>query len=214
MRFYIFSCSVARFDLLFRFSFPSLLHRPCGKRPSVNALRRPAYLTNPSETSFRAYLTEQSFRQHLSRLDEAAQDDEADARNAGLHFTLSKQSATIAHKSSANFGIQSPFHFVNRASISLRTPKHIIRSFGILTIAAVLPSGSSHTRSTIAVESPTSTVNDSWFIGAFGKWWRGGSIRAWWHNSFVDSKDAERLTSGILDVKTLDNLECYEGKHS
>ena len=30
-----------------------------------------AYLTNPSETSFRTFLTEQAFRHHLSRLDDA-----------------------------------------------------------------------------------------------------------------------------------------------
>ncbi|PCH36111.1 hypothetical protein WOLCODRAFT_134113 [Wolfiporia cocos MD-104 SS10] len=171
-----------------------------------------AYLTNPSEASFRAYLTEQSFRQHLSRLDESAADDQPDAKD-GLHYTLSRRSPPIGHTPGRDFDPPSSFHFVNRASISLRTPKHVFHSFGILTVAAVFPNGPTKARGSAAVqiEAVTSTVNNSWFIGAFGKWWRGGTIRAWYHNTLMDIKDAERLSSGVLDVKALDSLEGFDG---
>jgi len=171
-----------------------------------------AYLTNPSESTFRAYLTEQAFRQHLSRLDENAQDDETDPKDSGLHFTVSRRSPPIVRKPGRDFDTQSPFHFVNRAAISLRTPKHVFHSFGVLTIAAVFPSGTPRSRGAARVEAYASSVNDSWFIGAFGKWWRGGTIQAWCHDALVNTKDAERLNSGVLDVKALDNVECYDGR--
>ncbi|KAH9935709.1 uncharacterized protein B0H18DRAFT_868820 [Fomitopsis serialis] len=167
-----------------------------------------AYLTNPSENSFRHYLTEQSFRQHLKRLDEN-QDDEGDSKDAGTHASHSRRSPPIAHKPGRDRDPQPPFHFINRASISLRTPKHVSHSFGVLTIAAVFPSP--HGSATLATVAAQATVNDSWFIGAFGRWWRGGTIRAWWHGALIDQKDAERLNSGILDLKALDSLESYDG---
>lgn len=195
--------------------FYLLLRCPCcsswNTTHIVCALRPSAYLTNPSETSFRTYLTEQSFRQHLSRLDDNAQDEQSSTKGSALLLAASRRSPPISHnRPRPDFSTKSPFHFVNRASISLRTPKHVIHSFGILTIAAVLPSGS-QPRGALPVEGLPSTVNDSWFIGAFGKWWRGGPIRTWFHDVIVNTKDAERMSSGILDAKALDNLECYDG---
>lgn len=169
-----------------------------------------AYLTNPSENSFRHYLTEQSFRQHLKRLDENARDEEVDSLNTGKHISHPRRSPPSTRKPGRDHDIQSPFHFVNRASISLRTPKHAFHSFGVLTIAAVFPS--SQDRNVMGADTVPSTVKDSWFIGAFGRWWRGGTIRAWWHGALIDQKDAERLSSGILDLKALDSLENYDGE--
>ncbi|KAI0355600.1 hypothetical protein OH77DRAFT_1511469 [Trametes cingulata] len=174
-----------------------------------------AYLTNPSETSFRTYLTEQSFKQHLSRLDEGGQEDGVASDDSGVHFTLSRRAPPSTRKSGSNFDPTSPFHFVSRASVSLRTPKHVFYSFGILTIAAVYPTGRSHARGAnghaIHSENLASSVSDAWFIGAFGRWWRGGIIQSWWHDVLATPKDAERGGSGILDVKALDVLEGYDG---
>ncbi|KZT10752.1 uncharacterized protein LAESUDRAFT_672224 [Laetiporus sulphureus 93-53] len=169
-----------------------------------------AYLTNPSETSFRAYLTEQSFRQHLTRLDDTSQDDLADPKRTGLLYTVSRRLPSVAPKPGRDYDTHSPFHFVNRASISLRTPKHVFHSLGICTIAAVYPNGPPPSRG-MRIEGLPSTVNDSWFIGAFGRWWRGGTLHAWCHDAITNAKDAERLNSGILDVKALDSLESYDG---
>ncbi|KAI0630227.1 hypothetical protein C8Q77DRAFT_1137071 [Trametes polyzona] len=172
-----------------------------------------AYLTNPSENSFRTYLTEQSFKQHLSRLDEGGQEDGVASDDSGVHFTLSRRSPPATRKSGSNFDPSSPFHFVSRASVSLRTPKHVFYSFGILTIAAVYPTGRplrNHGH-TIQTENFPSSVSDAWFVGAFGRWWRGGIIQSWWHDMLATPKDAERGGSGILDVKALDILEGYDG---
>ncbi|EIW83272.1 hypothetical protein CONPUDRAFT_164244 [Coniophora puteana RWD-64-598 SS2] len=151
-----------------------------------------AYLTNPSETSFRAYLTEQSFRQHLSRLDDPS-DDVSDP-DPGLPRT--RPNATL------------PFHFASRASVSLRTPKHVFHSFGICTIATTRGNGSAHHHnSSASVDQDGSVVSDSWFIGAFGRWWRGGLVEFWYHHAMIHSKDAEGWSSGILGFKALDKLD-------
>ncbi|KAI0705047.1 hypothetical protein C8T65DRAFT_728027 [Cerioporus squamosus] len=166
-----------------------------------------AYLTNPSETSFRTYLTELSFKQHLSRLDDGSPEDGVSADDSGVHFTRSR-------KPGSSFDPNSPFHFVSRASVSLRTPKHVFYSFGVLTIAAVYPTGRSSARGnvhTIQSETLGSLVSDAWYVGAFGRWWRGGIIQSWWHELLANTKDAERCGSGILDVKALDVLEGLDG---
>ncbi|PPQ99737.1 hypothetical protein CVT24_009720, partial [Panaeolus cyanescens] len=148
-----------------------------------------AYLTNPSENSFRAYLTEQSFRHHLSRLDDSS-DERTSATSTFRCFPSSRRLLDDP----------APFHFVNHASISLRTPKHVFHSFAIFTIAAMVPLSQ--------VADPDThrdwMISDSWYIGAFGKWWRGGVLEAWYQDVISRSKDEESWTSGILNMKRLD----------
>ncbi|GJE97733.1 hypothetical protein PsYK624_139540 [Phanerochaete sordida] len=168
-----------------------------------------AYLTNPSETSFRTYLTEQSFRQHLSRLDDSHQDDQSDSDDSGVHFTLSRSRQAL-QKGTSSYDSTPPFRFTSRATVSLRTPKHVFYSFGIMTIAAVLPTGRSGSKGRSS-DCTGFMVSESWFIGAFGKWWRGGPIQSWWIDTVANNKDTERCSSGILDMKAFDGLECYEG---
>ncbi|KAI0684601.1 hypothetical protein BC835DRAFT_1292755 [Cytidiella melzeri] len=170
-----------------------------------------AYLTNPSETSFRTYLTEQSFRQHLSRLEASNQEDQCDSDDSGVHFTLTRRLSRAPVENVDNFS-STPFHFVNRAAVSLRTPKHVFYSFGIMTIAAVLPTGA-NLRSGANGQTDGFMVSESWFIGAFGRWWRGGPIKAWWVDNVANTKDTERCNSGLLDMKPLDALECYDVAH-
>jgi hypothetical protein len=52
---------------------------------------------------------------------------------------------------------------------------------------------------------------DSWFIGAFGKWWRGGVLEAWYRDVVHRSKDEEGWSSGILGFKALDKFSDYKG---
>ncbi|KAH7910582.1 hypothetical protein BJ138DRAFT_1126734 [Hygrophoropsis aurantiaca] len=165
-----------------------------------------AYLTNPSETSFRAYLTEQSFRQHLSRLDDTTDDTSDNDSSVRLIDSSPSQDRTTL-----------PFHFANRASVSLRTPKHIFHSFGICTIATTRGAAGNKSTDTKpgqangnalnndASQSDGSVVSDSWFLGAFGHWWRGGLVESWYHDVMVRSRDAEGWNSGILGFKVLDN---------
>ncbi|KAF9071146.1 hypothetical protein BDP27DRAFT_1419424 [Rhodocollybia butyracea] len=166
-----------------------------------------AYLTNPSENSFRAYLTELSFRQHLSRLDDNIDDDSAvQEKAAARHLSFRASSADVRH--TLPFDNRSPFHFANRASVSLRTPKHVFHSFGIFTIAAIIPVAK--TDRTLQ-DQRDGTIADSWFIGAFGKWWRGGVLEAWYQDVIARSGDEESWSSGILGMKTLDRLNESNG---
>jgi hypothetical protein len=179
---------------------PSQLARPV--RPT------PAYLSNPGENSFRAYLTELSFRQHLSRLDDTSDDDHSDVEDANAHLTslYARPPSAVARP---------PVHFASRASVSLRTPRHVLHNCGILTIGAVIPEdrdvrmGRSRGEPTSADLEASSNVGDSWYIGAFGKWWRGGVLDAWWLDSVAKThvNDAERWNSGILEITTLDRRE-------
>ena len=47
-------------------------------------------------------------------------------------------------------------------------------------------------------------ISDAWYIGAFGKWWRGGALEAWYQDVIARSKDKGSWTSGILSMKPLE----------
>lgn len=100
-----------------------------------------------------------------------------------------------------------PFHFANRASISLRTPKHVFHSFGLFTVAAMIPLPKSSLRN----DHHGVMISDSWYIGAFGKWWRGGILETWYQDVISRSKDEESWSSGILSMKSLDILHGFPG---
>lgn len=184
-----------------------------------------AYLSNPSETSFRSYLTEQSFRHHLSRLDDLADSDHTDSEDS---VTNHRPSST---QSSSSFGSlesgSSAFHFSNRAAVALRTSRHAFHSFGVFTIAAVIPNHKTHllsrdSPSTVSSASDSTGTSDlhlssfkeTWFVGAFGRWWRGGVVDPSWQSgpSLHSKCDEEGWSSGILNIKALDKLEDYNGK--
>ncbi|KAF5355012.1 hypothetical protein D9756_005222 [Leucocoprinus leucothites] len=165
-----------------------------------------AYLTNPSESTFRAYLTEQSFRQYLSRLDENCDDAATKLREGASRMASSRGTNPVTSHILPIDGT-SPFHFANRASVSLRTPKHVFHSFGIFTVAAMipLPKPSMHD------DRNRLMISDSWYIGAFGKWWRGGILETWYQDVISRSKDEESWSSGILSMKSLDMLQDFAG---
>ena len=186
-----------------------------------------AYLSNPSETSFRSYLTEQSFRHHLSRLDDPADPDHTDSEHSKTNYRSSSP------QSPSSFGSlelgSSAFHFSNRAAIALRTPRHAFHSFGLFTIAAVIPNLKDHppspeTSSAIpSARSPTGASDhdlfpfkEAWFVGAFGRWWRGGVVDPAWPPcpSPHAKSDEEGWSSGILTIKSLDRFEDFGGKLS
>ncbi|KIY74307.1 hypothetical protein CYLTODRAFT_363997 [Cylindrobasidium torrendii FP15055 ss-10] len=161
-----------------------------------------AYLTNPSETSFRTFLTEQSFRHHLRRLDDNLDDQELESHISPAN----RKPANVVLTPS--FDNRSPFHFANRASVSLRTPKHVFHSFGIFTIAAIIPVTKPERIASKALEN-SSVICDSWYVGAFGRWWRGGVLEAWYQDVFARTSDEESWSSGILGMKTTERSnEC------
>jgi hypothetical protein len=165
-----------------------------------------AYLTNPTETSFRTYLTEQSFRQHLSRLDDGIDEDHILEKSAPISSNFRHGAMSARH--TLPFDNRSPFHFANRASISLKTPKHVFHTFGIFTIAAMVPLA----KSDRLAQHDTSMISDSWFIGAFGKWWRGGVLEAWYQDVIARPTEEGSWSSGILGMKTVDRYNEYNSK--
>jgi len=166
-----------------------------------------AYLTNPSESTLRTYLTEQSFRQHLSRLDENCDDVAAKLRE-GASGTAASKGVDSVSSYILPLDESSLFHFANCASVSLRTPKHVFHSFGIFTIAAMIPLPEPLRRD----DCNGLMVSDSWYIGAFGKWWRGGVLETWYQDVISRSKDEESWSSGILSMKSLDMLQDFTSK--
>ncbi|GJJ06560.1 hypothetical protein Clacol_000753 [Clathrus columnatus] len=156
-----------------------------------------AYLTNPNESSFRAFLTEHVFRQHLSRLSEAQNtfetddlDDDSPSRQSTsddeLHRTRKLPHHGLNASSTSDTSVPVVFHFANKASVSLRTPSYDFRSFFVITFAVVPPvemamipliPPSSHTHHHPLSTSPkpiswnNPCTRGSCFIGAFGRWW-------------------------------------------
>jgi len=94
--------------------------------------------------------------------------------------------------------------------VALRTPKHVFHSFGIFTVAAMVPIP----RSSLNSDRDALAISDSWYIGAFGRWWRGGIIDAWYQDIIARSNDEEGWSSGILSMKNLDMLNDYSGMFS
>lgn len=189
----------------------------------------PAYRTNPSEASFRQYLTEQSFRRHLSRIDDDRSDDE-DGQQLALgplsappKGTLDRLPAPATRAANASSGAPGKssappapaaaslessaaptrLHFHGHASISLRTPPHFIRSFAVLTIAAVTPADAhpwlttppGRTRTRAGSAAIQSLVRASWFVGIFGRWWPGGTFP---FDSLMFARDDDDPRSGVL----------------
>lgn len=143
------------------------------------------------------------------------------------------------------------FHFANRAAIGLRTPGHVFRSLGLCTIAAIpivndddeegispVPkkkNNKSDTESSAAhaggddksdphgdLDDDEVTLAGKWFIGAFGKWWVGGTLQLRQHavlpsalssssSSKVMLEKGDRFTAGVLSFRALDFDPITEG---
>ncbi|KAI9458564.1 hypothetical protein F5148DRAFT_1016941 [Russula earlei] len=183
-----------------------------------------AYLTNPSETSFRSYLTERSFRHHLSRLDDPSDPDHTNTEGSKTDDYCSSSPRSPSSFGSLESG-SSAFHFSNRAAIALRTPRHAFHSFGFFTIAAVIPNPktnppSREMSSVVSTRNATGTsdhdpfpLKEVWFVGAFGRWWRGGVVDPAWPSQpdLHPKGDEEGWSSGILNIKALDRREDFSG---
>jgi len=91
--------------------------------------------------------------------------------------------------------------------VSLRTPLHVYHNLVFFTVAFVVPPAETDTK----VSDLNLPIFDLWLIGVFGGWWRGGPLYSWWVDAVVRSKDEEGVPAGVLSVKTLDNLNEYDG---
>jgi len=120
-----------------------------------------------------------------------------------VHYSSRRPTANGPHLDS----VRSQVHFANRASVILQTPLHVYHNLVFFTVAFVVPPAEPDTKSS-DFDFPVSHL---WFIGVFGGWWRGGPLYSWWVGAAVRSKDEEGVSSGVLNVKTLDNLNECDG---
>jgi len=103
--------------------------------------------------------------------------------------------------------VRSQVRLANRASVILRAPLDAHHNLVFFIIAFIVPPAESDTKTS----DPDYTVSNVWFIGASGGWWRGGPLYSWWADAVARSKDEEGVSSGVLSIKSLDNLNEYDG---
>ncbi|KAG8948496.1 hypothetical protein FRC04_009704 [Tulasnella sp. 424] len=191
-----------------------------------------AYLSNPTEASFRSFITELAFRRHITKLsgDQLSNDDStADGVNtaAGSSPSPGARRQVAASSTPSSVTPTGPgFHFSNRANISLRTPAHVFRSFLFFTIVIVTPVSNSKTpisdahpgkdRNGGKPATSAATLEGSWYIGAFGQWWLAGTLEFPKTLSRKPSSAKEQLLGdeaaispfdqkgGVLSMKSLD----------
>ncbi|EST09463.2 hypothetical protein PSEUBRA_000674 [Kalmanozyma brasiliensis GHG001] len=150
-----------------------------------------AFWTNPSEASFRPFLTDLVFRERLRLLnqdqDAAESHSQADDAAAGTSSptTAARKSDTNAFSSllsTASYA-SGPFAvtFGSKVALSVRTPPFHRKDLGLLSIVTIsqsMPSRSVHAQRAEASQQSTRSAKahgamdcTSLFIGAFGKWW-------------------------------------------
>ncbi|KAG8959499.1 hypothetical protein FRC00_001530, partial [Tulasnella sp. 408] len=150
------------------------------------------YLSNPTEASFRTFVTELAFRRHITKLSGgqlAGDDTTTDDANTSSGSSPSRGGRRQVGASSTPTSVTPTgpgFHFSNRANISLRTPAHVFRSFLFFTIVIVTPVSNSKPSTSDAHPgkdrsggkpvSSAATLEGSWYIGAFGQWWLAGTL--------------------------------------
>jgi len=159
-------------------------------------------LSNPNETSFRAFLTERSFRKHLSRIDDPRDDEEEESVTSSSSKSTSHRSNNGAVGSTAT----APLHFARSASVAMRTPAHLFRSFVVVAIASVsaAPAPSS-TSDKQQQHRPRPRLADTWYVGAFGIWWQVGSIDILGLGAGTASKTrGDTQIPGVLELTSRD----------
>ena len=120
----------------------------------------------------------------------------------------------------------------------MRTPGHVFRSLGLCTIAAIpivsddagaAPITAISTHKSCKTSDPESpsigkepaevTLAGKWFIGAFGKWWLGGTLQLRQQSVTPGShpnpnkalEKGDRFTAGVLSFRALDLDPITEG---
>ncbi|KAG8897023.1 hypothetical protein FRB99_008510 [Tulasnella sp. 403] len=174
----------------------------------VGAILVLAYLTNPSEASFRAFVTELAFRHHLTKL--------SNSQEGGVFTSNGANASPGPRHSSTSLSSSSPlspagpgFHFSNRANISLRTPAHRIRSFAFFTIVIITPVASPLAHDKYA--RATAVLEGTWYFGALGHWWIGGMIdlplsRHQVQREYLGKEEGSSVErgAGVIHMKCLD----------
>ncbi|KAG8997198.1 hypothetical protein FRB93_000484 [Tulasnella sp. JGI-2019a] len=134
-----------------------------------------AHTTNPTEASFRTFLTELAFRRHLTKLNGTLIDLEDKTHTIGEIGGPGRIGPCTEHAPTTTTTIGPVYHFAKGVQVTLRTPVNIVRSFAFFTIVIITPvSDLTRVREKNA---PTPTVMEgTWYIGALGHWWVGGTV--------------------------------------
>jgi hypothetical protein len=168
----------------------------------------PAAVTNPSEMSFRSYLTELSFRRHLVDIrsdDHSATDASNDDKQVDLPSTTVSSTGTETPIA--------PFRFANHVSISLRTPTLYYKTFYICAIALTSPLGPP-----AFLSDPITLVKNRGhvqrerlvlYVGYLGHWVQLGVVprrlewlwRVWFDQSKEKRKKGER--PGVMELRAV-----------
>ena len=146
-------------------------------------------MTNPTESSFRSYLTELSFRRHLADIHRPVIDDVSHAPGAQNGTVTEKANGELSnghnatatkHPSGSETPPIAPFRFANHVAISLRTPPLAYRSLLFFALAFTSPvcapifvSDSGSKGKGCAVRDPVVV-----FLGLMGHWIYVGSLPA------------------------------------
>lgn len=71
-----------------------------------------------------------------------------------------------------------------------------------------------YNRSLIHPEPAHGKIRGTWFIGAFGKWWIGGSMEFFAADFLAHSTSpVQDVKTGFCNVRSLDKTDAYEGEY-
>ncbi|UZJ54278.1 hypothetical protein CBS101457_003598 [Exobasidium rhododendri] len=162
-----------------------------------------AYSTNPGDTSFRSYLTDLSLHQHLRQIHHVSHTPRNESDVDELEGATRNEVEKIASPHILNFA--------NRISLSLRTPRYERLDYGLfstVTVPTTSLNRASHS------DQLHSSATHTRYVGAFGKWWLGGTIqssRAGKQRVSRSSNDSAANSGGVLAMKAEDTSRGSDG---
>ncbi|OCF74100.1 hypothetical protein I204_04470 [Kwoniella mangroviensis CBS 8886] len=191
-----------------------------------------AVITNPTESSFRAHLTELSFRRHLADIRRSETDEVTPLTDEQAQLPSTSPPAHTAtpdrRGSTPGTGTETPTHtiapfrFANHVAISLRTPTLLYRSFLICSITITSPLAppaflSDQTPHLLKGKHASHTVKERhvlWF-GCMGHWSLVGLVptSVEWAWKFLKRSEREKGRkknldkAGVLDMRAVQNKE-------
>ncbi|KAL7409300.1 hypothetical protein BDY24DRAFT_419017 [Mrakia frigida] len=174
-----------------------------------------ALVSNPTDASFRSYLTELSFRRHLRELHRPSPPTDADLDDFSPsvgHLNLTSTSSTNPRtsgtqqdstllrpptSSDSTLGPSStqaspshlvPFRFANRVSISLRTPPYILRDFAFFSLVTVSPNQVLSVKGRNGAQKAASWLDAEQSESLLAGVWFIGLFGRWWMAGSVRSQ--------------------------
>lgn len=135
-----------------------------------------AFATNPSDDSFRSFLTDLALREHLHHFRQEA----IDSSNQSISPSDDSNGIQSLAKKEAERSLPHVQSFTNRVSVSLRTPTYHRQDFGLMSTVIV------------SEQDHFGTIQTRRFIGIFGKWWIG---------RVMQSGAAKEPAWGILNIQ-------------